>query len=159
MSGRALPLGGDCHFADAGGQPCADAHAPRLTASYALRAAKMKKPNTAKPPHRPSFQFSAEQRAQAVRLRLAGCTLAQIAAGLGIAHKTLVKHMGTELEHATRDLLGHIAAKAYSLAKAGDPRMVEFVLRTRGGWASGDASPSIMSTSSAPPGRLRQRLR
>ena len=130
---------------------------PGLTATYAPKVTKMKTPNIAKPPHRPPFQFSAEQRAQAVRLRLAGCTLAQIAAGLGIAHKTLVKHMGAELEHATRDLLGHIAAKAYTMARAGDVRMVEFILRSRAGWVercelADPASPRIMAARRA---RLR----
>ncbi len=87
-----------------------------------------------RPPGRPPFTPTDEQRAYVLRHRLAGFTVAQIAWGLGIHLQTLKRRCGAELEHGTRDLLGKLAAKAYGMAIAGDTRMLVFVLGTRGDW-------------------------
>jgi IS30 family transposase len=85
-------------------------------------------------PGRPRFEPTEEQRAYVLRHRLAGYTLAQIAWSLNVHKQTLVRRFRDELEHGTRDLLGNLAAKAYAMAFAGDTRMLEFVLGTRGDW-------------------------
>lgn len=104
-----------------------------------------------RPPHRPPFEATGEQRALVTRLRLAGFKHDQIAGVLGIHEQTLRKHFSHELDHATRDLLGGLAALAYQKALAGDAELLRFMLRTKGGFIEREQVTAPPTHRTAPP--------
>ena len=115
----------------------------------------MTKRNSAKRTGRPPFEPTNEQRKQVQRLKLLGTTHELVAAMLDVSLPTLRKHFHHELEHSTAELLSNIAAMAYQRALAGDGPMIQFILRTKGGWIERkeltglDGAPLVPS--SAPP--------
>lgn len=117
-----------------------------------------------KGPGRPQFEPTPEQRAYVVRQRLAGATVTRLSAAVGVAEATLRLRFAAELEHATADLLGRLAWRAYELARAGDPAMIEFMLRSKGGFVERDEVSGAGGTPLFPggpmvPGVSRARLR
>lgn len=89
---------------------------------------------TSRPAHRPLFEPTDEQRAYVRRQRLAGDTGSRLADAIGIHAQTLRKHFAHEIDHATRDLLGNIAAVVYQQALSGDMAAASLIMRTRAGW-------------------------
>ena len=82
-------------------------------------------------PHVPNDK----KRAKVIAFTCAGFTQEEVARYLNIDIKTLVKYYKQELDEAKYEKIGELSDIAYQLARAGDQKMLEFVLKCRGRWS------------------------
>lgn len=76
-----------------------------------------------------------ELRAKVIAFSCAGFTQDQVADYLDIDKKTLIKYYRYELDKAKLEKIAEISNNAYTMARNGDQKMVEFVLKTQGKWS------------------------
>lgn len=82
-------------------------------------------------PHEPTEKT----RAKVIGFTCAGFTHEEVSEYLGIDKKTLYKYYQKELDEAKYEKIGEITDKAFQLAREGDTKMIEFVLKCRGRWS------------------------
>lgn len=91
-----------------------------------------------------------ENSREAVRsLVVLGLSQERIGRYLKISVDSLDKHYRHELDTALHDALSPVAKKAIELAQAGNPKMIELVLKYRAGWAKmvdDDKSKDVTNT-------------
>lgn len=96
-------------------------------------------------------------RAKVTGLAFAGYTQADIAKYLDISDETLRKYYKTELHNATCDVIDDVAKTALNMARAGDPKMIDLVLRCRARW-SNYKPPETDDAAKVAAGALMQQL-
>lgn len=82
-------------------------------------------------PHQPTEVT----KAKVIGFTCAGFTQEEVAEYLNIDVKTLYKYYRKELDEAKFEKIGEISDVAYALARQGDVKMIEFVLKCRGRWS------------------------
>jgi DNA-binding XRE family transcriptional regulator len=101
-----------------------------------------------------------DQERNLVRI-LAACGITQedIADALGVSRRVLARRFGAELENGAKTVHAKLAAKAVSMALAGDKTMLCFVLKTKFRWRErdgpGDAADTPDQTAAKIAGAIR----